>query len=311
MTLLSPDRRLTSTGPSGFTLIELLITITILAGITAIVYRSFASVTDATDRVRVDAEELRLRQFLSKSFMDNFSMAYAPPFELPDEEFESTAGLQGNASLLDEIEYFEGVSDGGVNGPQDVVSFWSTAPAMGGVALPGDRKIVQYEVVRDRGKKYGLSFNEEETLEEDPDIFLVASEAPILQGDDTIFEDDEYEDVDEVDFDGPSWRVPIRSMDLTYYDGAEWQDEWTYSDQQRLPWAVRIKINFAKTQERLDQEEDQDLDPKEDPDFELIVTIASGLGMANATVTGGGADRGRESARNSTNSADSRNADDE
>ena len=102
-------------GRLGFTLIELLVTITILIVITAIVYGSFNSVVDSTELAREAGEEARFRQFLSRSFMTNVSMAFAEP--LGDLDLEST-------------QYFEGVSGDGALGPQDILAFWcSSAPA--------------------------------------------------------------------------------------------------------------------------------------------------------------------------------------
>lgn len=298
------EHRLDNDG--GFTLIELLVTIAVLVVITGIVYSSFASVTSGTDRVRVTAQELRLRQFLERNFIENFSSAFVPPEDqtaiFQQQQQQQAGGLDLPDDQLEDVEYFEGVSEGGIDGPQDSIAFWSAAPVRGGVQLPGDRKIVRYEVSSDRAERYGLSYNAA-TDEEDQHLYLMASEAPWLEGDDfEIEEEDSYEqeNVEDAEFDGPSWRVPIRSMDIEYFDGEEWREEWRYSDEQRLPWAVRIRINFAKTEAQLDEEYEAGFDPEDDPDFDLIVSLPAGLGTADAEFTSDSVRRTREVGEQST-----------
>ena len=61
---------------SGFTLLELLIAMTVLVAIVGIVYSSFSSVTMTMGLARVDAERLRFRQILWRSFSQNLQSVY-------------------------------------------------------------------------------------------------------------------------------------------------------------------------------------------------------------------------------------------
>ncbi|MBN2310637.1 MAG: prepilin-type N-terminal cleavage/methylation domain-containing protein, partial [Candidatus Hydrogenedentes bacterium] len=61
----------------GFTLLEILVAVFILAVIVGIVYATFATVANTVTAARVSAEELRLRQFLLRSFETNLGSVYA------------------------------------------------------------------------------------------------------------------------------------------------------------------------------------------------------------------------------------------
>jgi prepilin-type N-terminal cleavage/methylation domain-containing protein len=60
----------------GFTLLEVLVAMSILIIIVAVVYASFASVTDTISVARVRTEEMRLRQFLERSIRTNLTSVY-------------------------------------------------------------------------------------------------------------------------------------------------------------------------------------------------------------------------------------------
>ena len=68
-------------------------------------------------------------------------------------------------------------------------------------------------------------------------------------------------------------------MDLQYFDGAEWLDEWDSLQFGRVPWCVHIRINFAKTDEQLKEEASENYDDIDDPDFEMVIPIPLGLGV--------------------------------
>lgn len=77
----------------------------------------------------------------------------------------------------------------------------------------------------------------------------------------------------------PGWRVPIRSMELRYFDGEDWLDDWSSQEMGRLPWSVDIRINFARPEEELAEEEFAGYDFLEDPDLHLVVAIPAGVGV--------------------------------
>ena len=252
----------------GFTLMELILAMAIIVIMTAIVYSSLSSVVNSTAMARAAAEETRLRQFLARSFETNFRSVYS------DRTNEQPAFQ------------FIGVNDESSDGPMDSVRFCSTAPLMGGMALPGDLKEVRYEVMNDEASELGLDLDETraEKDEDRPEGSTLESvEMPHIAGNvealDTSDEDELAELATDPNYEAPHWSVPIRSMDLQYFDGAEWLDEWDSLQFGRVPWCVHIRINFAKTDEQLKEEASENYDDIDDPDFEMVIPIPLGLGV--------------------------------
>ena len=252
----------------GFTLMELILAMAIIVIMTAIVYSSLSSVVNSTAMARAAAEETRLRQFLARSFETNFRSVYS------DRTNEQPAFQ------------FIGVNDESSDGPMDSVRFCSTAPLMGGMALPGDLKEVRYEVMNDEASELGLDLDETraEKDEDRPEGSTLESvEMPLIAGNvealDTADEDELAELATDPNYEAPHWSVPIRSMDLQYFDGAEWLDEWDSLQFGRVPWCVHIRINFAKTDEQLKEEASENYDDIDDPDFEMVIPIPLGLGV--------------------------------
>jgi len=262
----------------GFTLIEILIAISLLAVIAAIVYESFAAVTDATDAARLSAEELRLRQFLARSFASSFSTVYVDP-GFTNEQFQ-----------------FIGVSETGSSGATDSVEFCSSAPLMGGTAPPGFFKRVHYSAVSpsdssmnleafDSGSMNGLA---ESTLTFEASESLLAMSAPMQDmtgsnGNKNAAEQAAAFGAGVSEAMSPAWTAPIDGLDLSYFDGEQWVEDWDSMAMGRLPWGVRIRINFA----RLKSEEDAGFRKTlaEDPDFEMFIPIPLGVGVLTDAAT--------------------------
>jgi prepilin-type N-terminal cleavage/methylation domain-containing protein len=247
---------------AGFTLIEVLLAIVILAVVVAMVYTSFSSVTTTIGVSRVRSEELRLRQFLERSLQTNFASVY----------IDQGLGLPGYQ--------FIGIDEDSPDGAIDSIRFASSASMMGGLALPGDLKEVRYEVLGVEGRIGDFSL--EEDIDEDAGPQLRATETPLavanlmaLSGE---VDDPDRDTESDLDFEAPTWTVPIRSFDVSYYDGMEWVDEWDSEVVGRLPWSVHVKINFARTEEQIEQEEDDRIDIEEDPDFEMMIPLPAGIG---------------------------------
>lgn len=243
----------------GFTLLELLLAIVILAVITAMVYGAFSGTVSSAGRSRVAVEELRLRAFLLRSFETNFTTVYVDPQQ------------------SQEVYRFLGVNSDGAEGPNDTVRFCSTAPLIGGVALPGDVKEVRYEVLDTGASSMRLQWDEKE-----PDLgvssVLQVTETPMLAGNVQGVDASTASFVVDPAYTSPNWTVPVRTLNFQYFDGAQWVDEWDSQSVGRLPWAVWIKVNFAKTEEQLAYEREKGFSTVDDPDFEMIIPIRGGLG---------------------------------
>ena len=255
----------------GFTIIEVLIATIILTVVVGIVYASYSSVVNSISGSRVVAEELRLRQYLERSFNLNFSTAYT------DQNTE------------DEVFQFIGVDEDGAEGPRDSVRFCSTAPLLGGTGMPGDIKEVRYEILDEGPSELALDMDEEEAKAEggaQPSHgTLQCAETPLMAGmvEELEGDLDQAAFVPEAGYEPPVWSVPIASMDIQYFDGTDWLPEWDSVEYGRLPWCVLIRINFAKTDEQKQEDMAAGFDREDDPDFEAVVPVYAGLGLLDDT----------------------------
>ena len=241
-------------------MIEVLVAIAILAGIVLVVYSSFDAVTRTTYLARVVSDEMRMKQFLMRSFAANFASVYA------------------DVTLMNEAFLFEGKSGGGPEGPMDSIRFASSAPLMGGMAMPGIFKEVHYGAA-DSGEQ-GMTV---EALDEDEerDAPHLESSEQLLASVSALTEDEGLDtdidiDLDAAGYESPSWSVPIGSFDAAYYDGEEWVEEWDSVEAGRLPWGVRIRINYVAGSE---EEEDAGSAGDEDADFEMYYPIPMAIGV--------------------------------
>lgn len=288
----------------GFTLIEIMVVMVLISVVTGIVYATFSSVVAATEESRVASEQLRLKQFLEHSFMDNLSQTYgdwrpgAGMREIPVTESEGLSlSFNGEQSAetpslvnFDQQSaatryWFQGQDDTASGGPADVLSFSTAGPMLGTTGLPGYLKQVTYKL--DRRAEEETAFNDERAGSR-RDLMLNMSETPILIGPDqsggalagNLTGPRDAEDaIEGLDAETPGWSVPIGSMDVQYYDGEEWRDEWDSTVEGRLPWSVHIRINFADSDGDTPARRSASADGEESADLDLIVSIPAGLGV--------------------------------
>ena len=249
---------------SGFTLMEMILALAITVFMGAIVYSSLNSVVNSIAMSRAAAEETRLRQFLAHSFETNFRSVYV-------DRLSEQPAFQ-----------FIGISEDSFDGPRDSVRFCSSAPLMGGMSLPGDLKEVRYEVISGEDTEMTLDFGDPGTEAAMEGPALEAVEMPLIAGNVEQLETGTggfEEFAADPNYEAPHWSVPIRSMNIQYFDGTEWLDEWDSVQFGRVPWCVHIRINFAKTEEQLDAERAERYDSLDDPDFEMVIAIPAGMGI--------------------------------
>jgi prepilin-type N-terminal cleavage/methylation domain-containing protein len=249
----------------GFTLLELMISLSILTAIMLIIYVSFSSVVNATEVVRGVAEDLRMKQFLSRQF------------------HQLLPAVRADLAVQIASYEFVGEDGSGAYGPADTLKFCAAVPLLGSKSLPGLYKIVTFEVAdanapEEEDALTGVTMNYEAgTAADEPDLMLRFTEQPLVV--DVLGEEGDLlgsADIDKGEF--ASWSVPVRTLDFAYFDGEEWIEEWNSIDLGLLPWAVRVRVNFQKDKADLAIMRDRGIDPEEDPDFELIVMIPAGAG---------------------------------
>ena len=324
---------------AGFTLLEVLVAISILVIITSIVYASLSSVITATEIARVSADEMRMRQFLVRSFQTNFSTIVADPV------------------YEDERYVLIGISEQGPRGAMDSIEFACSAPVIGGASPPGAVKRIYYGAVANApGAGGGGFFGDDEQglpvgamkLESSEQMMLdpaVAEEygtdlfedgggrTDRLSGNsqfgssssrgfssrsgrsfgdrgfsgqtDRSFGDRGFSDsrgstretdrkssssrsskstrtpslLETETQQAPGWNVPVDQFDVSFFDGYEWVEDWDSIEFGRMPWAVRIRLNYARTDDEYDADQQAGIDQDKDFDFETVISIPIGAGL--------------------------------
>jgi type II secretory pathway pseudopilin PulG len=243
-------------------MLELLISITILSVIVAIIYASLVTVTDTAEAARANNETLRFRQFLWRSFSTNLTSVYVDPAC-------EVAGYQ-----------FVGEDETGPSGPADVLRFCTSLPLSGPWSLPGVMRVVTYEVMEAyeaEGESSGGGFSIDASADEaGSGLYLVVREQPLM------LEDQDFDpDMEAAGQTGIERKVPIASMDILYYDAEleEWAEKWDSMAQARLPWAVRIMINFARSEDEAAADYQAGINPLESADLDMTIALPLGAGV--------------------------------
>lgn len=248
----------------GFTLLEVLAAMAVLTVVLAIVYGTFDAVTKTMEIGRDEAEALRKQQYLLRTIRG---------------ALESAAVYTGGDSSW---VIFDGVDGSDREGDADSLTLLAATPPRGGAGLPGDLTQVRISV---SGAETGEATTQLRAEIGEPERRLVISQVPVLS-----VPASDVEDVLNVDRDkleegltemAPEFSIPVQSANIDYYDGSvdEWLDDWSYEDLQRLPWAVRFRISFPRTEEERAEDRQARLDPKEDADVEVFIALPPGLGL--------------------------------
>lgn len=264
----------------GFTLIEVLVSITIFVLIAAAVYASFSSVTVATDDARIGAEEMRLRQFLSRNLLNNLATVVDAYIAGPPNAQDMMQDMQ--AAMNPELA-FVGVSERGSDGARDTLEFASSSPLLGGISPPGSLKRVRYEVTEDSESNL-LTAEEERRAEEAGTQLRLTVRETRLQGGAWMGDTDLKSDTTDLfETDSPSWSVPVSSFDVAFFDGKDWVEEWDSAATLMMPWCLRIRINYARSEDEKRADSQAGLDAAKDPDYEVIVPLPVGAGTVIPT----------------------------
>lgn len=250
-------------GRGGFTMLEVLVAVVILAMICAIVYTSFASVTSTSDIAREAAADLRFQTYIYNSFSENMSSIYTDP-----------PCLQASYALV-------GEDESGPFGPADVLTFCTSMPMPGATALPGVLRKVRYELVPEDDEAVGrMDIMTIDSAIQSPGgrMMLQVSEMPLVpqEEEEDIMSDDALSSEQ-----ARVRQIPVASFDARYYDGVdeEWKDDWDSVDVMRMPWAIEVRINLARSEEQLQVMYAQGIDLQEFPDLLMTFPCPVGAGV--------------------------------
>jgi prepilin-type N-terminal cleavage/methylation domain-containing protein len=241
----------------GFTLLELLVSTTVLTVIVGIVYATFASVTDTMAIARDNAERMGWQMSLRRNLTENLCSVYA-----------DAAGMREEFQLA-------GTDESGQYGPADTLRFCTSLPMPGAYALPGVMKAVQYRVVSPSDVDAGSTGYPGDDPGR-PGMALEITESPLA------YEEGLQGAVSGSDKLGMVQRaVPVASFDVLYFDGLsqEWKEDWDSLSEQRLPWAVWVRVNFPRSDEERAADNAAGVDLTETADVDVMVPIATGAGV--------------------------------
>jgi prepilin-type N-terminal cleavage/methylation domain-containing protein len=241
----------------GFTLLELLVAISVLTVIVGIVFATFASVTDTMAIARDNADRMGYRMALRRNLTENLGAVYA-----------DAAGKREEFQLA-------GTDESGSYGPADTLRFCTSLPMPGAYALPGVMKVVQYSMVSSSEVDASATGYPGDDPER-PGMALQITESPLA-----------YEEGIEGAVSGSDQlplvqlAIPVASFDVLYFDGLsqEWKQDWDSLSEQRLPWAVWVRVNFPRSEEERAADSAAGVDLTETPDVEVMASIATGAGV--------------------------------
>lgn len=253
-------------GRDGFTLIELMVAIVILVIMSGIIYSAFTNVTNTAAMARESAADLKYRQFIWRSFSVNMSSLYTEP-----------SGESGSYR-------FVGTDDESGFGAADSLEFCTSLEMPGSTSMPGVLRTVHYSIIEAEeveGEATGdFAIDAGTTEQKVEELLLEIYEAPLVVDED---EDDVSVDAAEFEEQAIVRRVPVRSMNITYYDdqAEEWVDDWDSTAEKRLPWAVRVQINLARSELQEDIAAEQGFDDGDSADIDMSFAIPIAAGVTS------------------------------
>jgi prepilin-type N-terminal cleavage/methylation domain-containing protein len=303
---------------AGFTLLEVLVAISILVIITSIVYASLSSVVTATEIARVSADEMRMRQFLARGFQLNFSTIVADPVFRDERYVLIGISEKGSRGAMDSVEFASSAPViGGASPPGAFKRVYygavSNSPGAGDEegAPVGAMKLESSEQMMldpTMAEEYGTDFfgdggGRPNTFGRDSSFGAgglsgrssrsfgdrgLSDRSSSKRGSDRTSDSSSRRSgkssrkpslPEGETGQSPGWNVPVDQFDVSFFDGYEWVEDWDSIEFGRMPWAVRIRLNYARSEEEYDADQEAGIDRDKDFDFETVLTIPIGAGL--------------------------------
>ncbi len=238
----------------GFTLLELLVAMSVMTVVIGIVYATFASVTDTMAIARDNADRMAYRMALRRSLTENLGAI-----------FSDATGMREELQL-------SGTNESGQYGPADKLRFCTSLPMPGAYALPGVMKVVEYSLVPSSDiDAAAVGYPGDDAGR--PGMALQITESPLAYDEGGGGGSDQLPSVKRA--------IPVASFEALYYDGLsqDWKKEWDSVAEQRLPWAVWVRVNFPRSEEERAADNAAGVDLSETPDIEVMEPVAPGAGV--------------------------------
>ncbi len=214
LSCISPDAVRRHNRRNGFTLVEIMVAIVILATVLTIVYRVFSGSYAALRQISPEKDLYHTARVILDRMADEIQSAYFRP-GLP------YTGFVGENDEKDEA-------------PWDSLTF----SAMANFYWVGKvEEIKESDFLK-------ISYYPVEDEEEPFERRLVRRQDPGFGP----FEED-FEEVGSRDRGVHRLTDDIWGIDVTYFDGTEWVEEWNSIESERLPQAVEIKLILSTDRE--------------------------------------------------------------
>jgi prepilin-type N-terminal cleavage/methylation domain-containing protein len=260
---------------AGFTIIELLIAMTIVAVIGIIVYSTFFTVLTSSEVATDASEKLYTQTFLARHLNENLTQAFPGwqagavfrPYSTPQEPISQV--------MPESLYTFVGEN----NGTEGLFTFSTSTPLAGASGLPGYFKQVTYEIVDASEVETAVQGRGADSMS---GSVLQITEVPLMSYDDALggdvmsnYSDKLKQNAEELEIAIPTWTFPIDGMEMLFFDGEEWVDEWDHLAEERLPWAIDLIFYWQPWGQKIAQEDQET--------FRMVVSIPGGAGIRNAT----------------------------
>ena len=83
----------------------------------------------------------------------------------------------------------------------------------------------------------------------------------------------------------PTWSIPVEALSFLYFDGQNWVEEWNSMNLMRMPWCIRIRVNFVRSAEESSEGGARTLVPEDEGDFQMYVPIPLAMGVRSDAAT--------------------------
>jgi type II secretion system protein J len=211
----------TGISKNGYTLLEMLIAIAIIVSIVSMVYAGFSAVSGSakTYNSQIDIS-VEARKNLT-NMARQLRCVFVPP-----ENYNSNNGTRSNAKITPAkitIDYFSGV-DGQTNG--DFLRFITAYNILDG----GKDENGLFDITYNFNKNAGEILISRQRFAFTPDSDLNSKISQTLM-------------------------TNVRSVELAFFDGQKWTNNWAFKEKQQLPYAVKINILCCSDNSRLYQYE--------------------------------------------------------
>ncbi|RJP64059.1 MAG: prepilin-type N-terminal cleavage/methylation domain-containing protein [Candidatus Abyssobacteria bacterium SURF_17] len=202
------------TSCAAFTLIELLVAITILGTIFTIVFGTFAYTLTNAESQQERAAVYHRASFILNTFSQSIASAYVPFGGQYQENEDGEPIFLGEDSFVGEVN------------ADSLSAFTANVQGLGSKEMPG--------IVHVRYETTSVEDTEEEQVLADVNnpLVLTCVVESLLS-----VQDENSEPI--------QWTLNIHSLNLEYFDGSDWIQEWSYEEQGMLPTAVRLELELA------------------------------------------------------------------